>query len=72
MPRRIFAVDIGGTHLKASVVAADVTLLARRDGATLPLVIARLAGRVGDLPQQSAYALAVVMAVAVVGVSASA
>lgn len=69
-----------GALLSAAGLAAAVSLgefgatslLARRDGATLPLVIARLAGRVGDLPQQSAYALAVVMAVAVVGVSASA
>lgn len=66
---------LGASGLAASVSLGEfgaTSLLARRDSATLPLVIGRLAGRVGDLPQQGAYALAVVMAVVVIGVSARA
>lgn len=66
---------LGASGLAASVSLGEfgaTSLLARRDSSTLPLVIGRLAGRVGDLPQQSAYAIAVVMAVVVIGASARA
>lgn len=63
MTRRIFAVDIGGTHLKASVVAADGTLLAdpvRTDSPATagPAAFARaIAAMASGLPAFDAVAL---------------
>lgn len=64
-----------GAGLAAAVSVGEFgasTMLARSGSSTVPVVIGRLAGRAGDVPQQASQALAALMGLVVVGLMARA
>jgi thiamine transport system permease protein len=64
-----------GAGLAAAVSIGEFgasTLLARSESATVPVMLGRLAGRVGDVPQQASQAIAALMGIVVVGMMARA